>query len=143
MKKWIIILLALVILGIIGAGLAYKYIYNKPHKNYEIEIVDFSMSANDLFQQYRIHTIFAQQKYNGKVIKITGILSKIETSGDLTIGVFALDEGPFGDEGIRCTMLENHAEDLADYEGKNITIKGYCTGFNDTDVILEKCSIIK
>ena len=143
MNKWIKILLVLFAVGIIAAGLGYKYIYNKPHKNYEVVKTDFSMNAKDLFQQYRVHTTHAQVKYNGSVIEISGILSKIETAGDLTIGVLALEEGPFGDEGIRCTMLENHAKEIYNYEGKKITIKGYCTGYNDTDVILEKCSIIQ
>lgn len=143
MNKWIKILIVLFIVGIIAAGLGYKFIYNKPHTNYEITKTDFTMNAIDLFQQYKVHTTHAQVKYNGSVIEVSGILSKIETAGELTIGVFALEEGTFGDEGIRCTMLENHAEKIYDYIGKQITLKGYCTGYNDTDVVFEKCSVIQ
>jgi len=41
-------------------------------------------------------------------------------------------------------MLDNYRDDaLALQKDQMVTIKGYCTGYNDTDVILEKCSIIK
>lgn len=143
MNKWIKISLALFILGIIGAGLGYKFIYNKPHTNYEKADADFTMKVEELFQQYRSDKENAQTKYTGKVIEIIGMLSSVETADNLTIGVFALEEGMFGDEGIRCTMLENHKQELANYTNKDITIKGYCTGYNDTDIIFEKCSIIQ
>ena len=143
MNKWIKILLVLFVLGIIGAGLGYKFIYNKPHTNYEKADSDYSLKASDLFQKYRSDKENAQKTFNGKVIEISGILSNIESAEDLTIGVFAMEEGMFGDEGIRCTMLENHANNLSGFVNKNITIKGFCTGYNDTDIIFEKCSIIQ
>jgi hypothetical protein len=50
----------------------------------------------------------------------------------------------FGDEGIRCIMLQNQNKKLQGFASQDIiTIKGYCTGYNDTDVIIEKASIIK
>jgi hypothetical protein len=76
------------------------------------------------------------------VIQITGRINKVESVDSLTIAVFILDEGMFGDEGIRCSMLPNHSEKTHSLEGKTTTIKGYLTGYNDTDVILENCSII-
>jgi hypothetical protein len=48
----------------------------------------------------------------------------------------------FGDEGIRCAMLPNHAQNIASFIGSDVRLKGYCTGFNETDVIMEKCSIV-
>ena len=49
----------------------------------------------------------------------------------------------FGDEGIRCIMLPNQNELMKKYGTSTlITIKGYCTGYNDTDVIIEKASVV-
>jgi len=143
MKTWVKILGILIVLGIVGGVLGYKFVYNKPHVNYEKAKPDFSMNVNDFFEEYRKDKNLAQQKFNGKVVEITGILSKVETTAELTIAVFALEQGMFGDEGIRATILSHHSENLQTYNNKEIVIKGYCTGYNDTDVILEKCSIIK
>lgn len=143
MNKWLKIFIGLVLIGIIAAALGYKFIYNKPHKNYEKAKTDFSITSEELFSNYQNHRQAAEQKFNGKVVEISGMLTKVETPESMTIAVFAIQEGMFGEEGIRCTMLPSHSENLKSYEGKKVTIKGYCTGYNDTDVILEKCSLIK
>ena len=142
MKNWIKILSALIFLGIIGGFLGYKFIYNKPHRDYEKATPDFSTTAMAFFNEYRDSTDKAEQNYNGKVIELHGRLSKVEIADSLTIAVFALDEGLFGDEGIRCTMLPNHASKVKDFQNKDVTIKGFCSGYNDTDIIMEKCSVV-
>lgn len=142
MKTWVKITLILVALGFIGAGLGYKFVYNKPHINYEKASTDFSLAGSELFSQFKGSTQQASEKYTGKVLEISGKLNSVETPDSLTIAVFTLDEGMFGDEGIRCVMLPNHAEKISQFIGMDIKLKGYCTGYNETDVIMEKCSII-
>jgi hypothetical protein len=142
MKKWIKILLILAVVGIVGAGFGYKYIYNKPHRDYEKAKSDYSLSGEELFSQFRNSTPQAGERYTGKVLEISGRLSAIETPDSLTIAVFTLDEGMFGPEGIRFSMLKNHSENIARFVGSEVKLKGYCTGYNETDVIMEKCSII-
>jgi hypothetical protein len=57
--------------------------------------------------------------------------------------VFVFEQGDFGDEGIRCTMLPKYNFEAGKLQPDvEIKVKGYCTGYNETDVILEKCSII-
>lgn len=143
MKTWHKILIALFILGIAGAGIGYKFIYNKPHRDYEKAKPDFSVLATDLFNAYQADKQAAQMKFNGKVVEVSGMLHKVEEADSLTIAVFVLDEGMFGDEGIRCTMLPNHSVAIAAKAGSETTIKGFVAGYNDTDIIFEKCSLIK
>lgn len=143
MNKWLKIFIGLVLIGIIAAGLGYKFIYNKPHINYEKARAEFSLTSAELFSNFQNHKQVSEENFNGKVVEISGLLNKVETPETMTIAVFAIQEGMFGDEGIRCTMLPNHTENLLSYVGKQVKIKGYCTGYNDTDVILEKCSVIK
>lgn len=143
MNKWLKIFIILVVVGIIGVALGYKFVYNKPHKNYVKAKADFSMTTKNLFTDYQNDKLSSEQKYNGKVLEISGTLNKVDFYESMTIGVFVLDEGMFGNEGIRCTMLPDYAESMASMAGNNIVIKGYCTGYNDIDVILEKCSIVK
>jgi type II secretory pathway pseudopilin PulG len=142
MKKWLKIIIALGIIGIIAAGLGYKFVYNKPHKNYEKAEPEYTMRADKIFAEYKSAKKEAEQKYNGRVLLITGELSKIEKPDSLTIAIFVLDEGMFGDEGIRFTLLPNHSSDIHSFVNKEVAIKGYCTGYNDTDIILEKCSFV-
>lgn len=143
MNKWIKILAALALVGIIALFLVYKFVYNKPHPDFEKKKAEYSVTAADLFAGYRDGNSIATQKFNGKVLEVTGILTDIETNNDLTVAVFVFDEGMFGAEGIRITMLPEHSQSLLNTEiGKEITIKGFCTGYNESDVIIEKGSIV-
>lgn len=143
MKTWMKIGLGLVVIGIIGAVVVYKFVYNKPHPDYETVTADFRIEAKQLFSEFKSDETAAGQKYNGKVIEISGIPTSIEDADSMLIVVFAFEEGVFGSEGIRITMLPKFNDQLKDNPLENITLKGFCTGFNDTDVIFEKGSIVK
>ena len=144
MKTWIKIVLGLFIVGIIAAVLGYFFVYNKPHPNYEKMDAAYTVTAADLYKSYTTNKSAAGTKYNGKVVALSGRLSKVEVTDSLTTCVFVFNKGMFGDEGVRCTMLPDNS-DLAKklQPDGEVRLKGYCTGFNDTDVILEKCSIVK
>jgi len=142
MNKWIKIGTVLALLAIIGGGLTYKYIYNKPHRDFEKAEADYFVSYREVFNAYNNNRSDADKMYTGKVLEIEGILTGVETPDSLTILVFALTEGMFGEEGIRITMLPKYNEQAQALQtGDNIKVKGFCAGFNDTDVILEKGSI--
>jgi len=76
-------------------------------------------------------------------LEVNGFLTAVETSGELVIAVFGLDEGMFGVEGVRVTMLPNHRDAVKNHDqSEQITLKGFCAGFNDPDVIIEKGSVV-
>jgi hypothetical protein len=143
MKLWIKIIIGLIVIGIIAIFLVYRFVYNKSHPDYENIEASITLNAQDLYQAYKNNTVNASAQYNGKVIALIGKLSKIESADSLVTAVFVFSQGDFGDEGIRCTMLPkfNHEANKLQPDGE-IKIKGYCTGYNETDVILEKCSLI-
>jgi hypothetical protein len=144
MKKWFKIIGALAVIAIIAAVLIYFFVINKPHPDYEKEQAAFTLKANELFEQYRADKTGANEKYTGQVLQVSGMLDKVEALDTISIAVFIFEEGMFGDEGIRCTMLEKYSKQLQAYGlNKAINIKGYCTGYNDTDVILTHCSIVE
>lgn len=143
MKTWIKLLLGAFVVGIIGIALIYVFIYNKPHPNYEKMVPQFTLNAQELFDSYKNNKPSAEKKYNGKLLEIKGKLEQVESQDSITIAVFIFGHGMFGDEGIRCTMIPKFNEDAKKLIPQgNIRIKGYCTGYNDSDVILEQCSII-
>jgi len=133
-----------IIILLIGAFLAYKFIYNKPHPDYEQIKTEAFLEASDLFDDFKINSELSAQKYNGKMLEISGIYKEIEDHDSVMIIVFAFESGMFGDEGVRCTFLPKYYNQLKEGKDNNeIRIKGFCSGYNQTDVILEKCSIIK
>ncbi len=144
MKTWIKVLLSLAVVGVVAVLAIYFFVYNKPHENYEKAKPEIIIQADDLFSEFMSNPDEAGQKYNGKVLQITGILDDIESSEEMVFAVFAFTEGMFGKEGVRCSMLDAHAKELKDTNiGVELTVKGYCTGFTGTDVILEHGSIIE
>jgi hypothetical protein len=135
--------IVLALVGVISAGLVYKFVINKPHMNMEKAKPAYIISAADLFNNFRTGQEEAELKYNGKVVLLSGKLDKIEVTDNQVTGVFVFNQGMFGDEGVRCSMLPNHASGLKSIpEGSEIQLKGYLTGYNETDVILEQCSVI-
>lgn len=144
MKTWAKVMLTLAILGIIAALAVYFFVYNKPHTNFERAKPDFTVSAESLYNAFISDQTAAEKEYNAKVIQITGTLNDLEIADERVFAIFAFGDGMFGAEGIRCTLLDNHKGVLSNDDiGKPITIKGYCSGFTGTDVILEHCSVIK
>ncbi len=144
MKKILVIILILAVVGIIAGVLFYKFYINKPHENIEKAKPDFVLTAQELYNEFINDHAATSAKYNGKVLELTGSLTKIEKPDTLVLMVFVFNEGMFGDEGIRCTMLPSHNEKaLSLAPGSIVKMKGYCAGFNEPDVILEKCSLVE
>lgn len=144
MKAWAKIFIALVILGAIGAWAGYTFIYNKAHTDFEKADTEYSLSAQEFFDDFRADPKVAGIKYTGKVIEINGKLSVLEDADDMLIAVFAFEEGMFGSEGIRVSILPNHMEAIKKHTlTQNITLKGFCAGYNDSDVIIESGSVVR
>ena len=143
-KTFLKIALALSVTGIISAALVYQFVINKPHRDFEKAKPSFIVSASELFESFKNARESAEAKYNGQVLVLMGRLDKIEAAGNQVTGVFVFDEGLFGDECVRCTMLPEHAAMLKSMpEGTEVNMKGFLTGYNETDVILEHCSLVR
>jgi hypothetical protein len=143
MSKKIKIILGALIVIVIGVISVLLYI-NKPHPSYEKLDAEFTVTPKAIYDEFKSNVKTSGLKYNGKMIEINGMISKVEASDTLVTVVFAFTQGLFGDEGVRCAMLSKFNKSTKEYkQGDNIDLKGMCQGFNDTDVIFEKCSLIK
>lgn len=144
MKKWLIFLIVIVILGLLIGLYVFVFIYNKPHRNYETAKPDYILSSKNLFNSYKDDRLKAQKIYNGKVVQINGNPKKIEDRDSVVVAIFVFQQGDFGDEGIRCTMLPKFKSKIRQFKPDYfLTIKGYCTGYNGTDVVIDKCSLVE
>ena len=142
-KKILASAIILATLGIASAVYLYIFVINKPHPDYEKMDPEYVMLASDLFDSYRTYRADSEEKFNGRVIQLNGTFDRIEQNDSLLVGVFVFDQGIFGEEGVRCTMLASQNGTVnKKLEGKEVRVKGFVTGYNDTDVILEKCSLI-
>ncbi len=128
------------IAGAMCTAYVWFFVYNKPHRNFEAAAPDVSLTAKQCYEQF----ILDNKIYTGKVVQITGTPEKVETGDSLNVVVFVFNKGVFGDEGIRCTLLPQYNDDCKNIDLKKpVTVKGFCAGYNDTDVILTQCSLIK
>ena len=143
MKKWKIFLITTLSIGIIAGIYVWFFMVNKPHRDIEQALPDYTETAENLYAHYANGLNTETKNYDGAVIQFSGKVTKIESVDSLKILVFVFNEGVFGDEGIRCTLLPWHNKNIPDLiPDQPITIKGFCSGYNGTDIILQQCSII-
>lgn len=138
MKKWMKILAILAALGVVGAVLGYVFVYNKSHPDYEKKTAKYVVSAKDLFLAFKNDEMATSDQFNGQIIEVTGLVSEVETTDESRIVYMVLGEGMFGNEGIRISMMPSQTEACdALNVGDQLTVKGLCVGYNETDVILQ------
>lgn len=136
------ILLIILAVGIATGVIVYRFVYNKSHPDYQKELAVYTLEAKEVFNEFRTNPDEANEKYTGTMIQVHGQLEKVEKTDSLTVAIFVLDQGMFGDEGVRCTLLPAFGNKISQTDlPKKMQIKGLCTGYNDTDVVMEHCSI--
>ncbi|HEX5171225.1 MAG TPA: hypothetical protein VFW11_18745 [Cyclobacteriaceae bacterium] len=111
-------------------------LYNKKHRSIDDEEYT-SISAAQLFDAFEANEANANKMYLDKVVAVTGIVQDVTTnqSGDMII-VLVTNNPLFG---VSCT-LESKATSVS--PGKEVTIKGICTGYL-SDVILTNAKLVE
>jgi hypothetical protein len=145
MNKWLKIIVILAVIGVIAAGLVWKFVINKPHADIENATPAYTLNTQELWKQYNQELKLADSLYTGKVIELTGNLSKSDKVDTLVYLVFVMEPDPdFGDKTIRCEMLSKYSQEAALIPpGSPLKVKGFCSGYDQTDIKFSKCSIIK
>jgi hypothetical protein len=148
-KRTIRIGLAVVLIGLLTASIVVIYMFNKPHMDIASEKAAFSLSAAQLYNEFKANENTANKKYlseaNGKVIQVSGIVSEIIKGehGGLTL---SLKEQSIADGGVSCSIDSLNIEKASKLKvGDKVVIKGQCTGYIEltSEVDLNKCVIIK
>lgn len=145
MKKLLRIALILAGLGLIAAALVWKFYVNKPHDDIEKATPAFTMATEEIWKQFTTDTQKSSSTYNNKVIELTGKVSIVNSSDSLVSVVFNMEvDSMFGNKSISCEMLQKYNDEAKTLAtGSLIKIKGLCTGYDETDIKFNKCSIIK
>ena len=134
MKKILIILLGLVILGGIGG----YFLWNKPHQNVAAAKADVSFTSSHLLQAFETDENAANVKYLDKVIKVNGVIKDVENNESGEISVILATDNEMSS--VICNF-DPAFKDTKQLEiGKKIIIKGLCSGYL-MDVVLDRCVI--
>lgn len=132
------ITLVILILGIIGAFVAYK-MYNKPHIDVADSKSDIVVSADKIQRDFSTNENLANTNYLEKIIEVSGEISELTLENKK--GIITLKtKDDFGS--VLCHLSDNSTQKMNTLKvGKSVRLKGICTGYL-MDVILVKCEII-
>jgi len=145
MKKLLKIAVILAVIGVVVAALVWKFYVNKPHEDVESSTPVYSIATEEIWKQYNADLKNADSLYTGKVIELTGKLNRTDKSDTLVYAVFVMEvDSMFGDKSVRCEMLQKYNNEASALpKDAPVKIKGFCTGFDQTDIKFNKCSIVK
>src|ERR1700761_6145530 len=135
-KKTSILWLGIVLLILSAAGYGW-HLFNKPHQSAAAQSTDLTVDADTLYHQYQADERSADQRYMGKVLKVSGKLSEIQRSGNSEIWILSANAGD-GGGGINCQLFAGTKISQEPRPGDAVTVKGRCTGFL-MDVNLADC----
>lgn len=142
MKKLIFrSLMALGIIIILAIAYFFIFVYFKPHVDYLKTEHEIEVSGQQLYNDFVSDHMQAARKYSGKVLLVNGIIDDLELVDDMQIAVMIFDDGFFGPEGVRFSLLEGQAAKIV--PGTNMYLKGFCTGYTGSDVIIEHASVVQ
>ena len=134
MKKVLIVLLGLVILGGIGG----YFLWNKPHQDVASAKADVVFTADHLLNAFETDENAANAKYLDKIIKVNGMIKDIENNDAGEISVILATDNEMS------SVICNFAPDFGDTQklksGDEIVIKGLCSGYL-MDVVLDRCAL--
>jgi flagellar basal body-associated protein FliL len=138
MKKWVKVLLIIVVIGILGAAGVVYYVYNRPHRDVAKE-KGVQLSAQALYDAFRTNEAEANKLYLDKAVEMTGEVAEVSTNQDGNVVVNFKTNDPL--VVINCTFKENPG---ALQPGQTITFKGICTGYiPDANVVINEGILVK
>lgn len=115
----------------------YRIFYYKDVKNSH---PDYTISSEKLYSDFKTDQENANEKYNRKIIQITGTLKEVYLRENNELRLILHNEN--GYNGISCILPERQLQIIKPLRiGSNITLKGFCRGIK-TDVILQNCVLI-
>jgi uncharacterized protein YpmB len=141
-KRLRIILIIIAALILAGAYAGYR-LYNMPYADMKTAQADFTLSANDLLDDFTFDEAAANQKYYEKVVQVNGKVVAIE-KGDQGRYTLVLYDAT---SGIRCLLNDQASEETDTSEikpGVMVTVKGNYAGYDDlfSNVLLNRCIVL-
>ena len=137
-RKYIILISFVVVAAVIGL-LALRWVYKPAATSVDAEKADVVISAGDLVNQFETDETAANKSYLDKIVLVTGTIESV--SEDQTVITVSL-KNPGDLSGVLCSFDNTTLKKEDFITGKQIKVKGICTGYL-MDVVLTKCSLVK
>ena len=136
-----IIMAALVLVA--GAGLYGVKEYFRTHTDLAGEEPVADLTALQLISAFETNAAQSRQQYVDKVVRVTGYITGMAAE-DIPVVISLGEKGTLSS--VQCSMDSTHPVPAANFVGKQVTIKGVCTGaiteeMFGTDVKLARCVI--
>ena len=99
------------------------------------------VGASQLFADYAKHAKIAEKLYHGKLLGVTGVISRIDTDPILNApeAILSAGAGSAGGRGIDCVFDKRFASEVAKlHVGQEVTVLGVCQGYA-VNVLLLRC----
>ena len=114
-------------------------------ENSNIPAIDYiEVTANELWSAFDENEVNAEQAYNGKKVRITGVISDINSSGAFVdANVLLLVDGSyFGC--VQCNFGSKNVDMLSTlHKGDSVTIEGTCGTLSLYNVIVRNCKVVE
>ncbi len=136
MKKKIILSLSIIIIAGVSYGI---YLFNMPRQSVSKEAPDFQLESAAIVSEYEKDENSANQKFNGKVVEVTGIVAEKSKDEQGKLNVILQGEDIAGIGCVFEPAAQLKAATLA--EGQEVKIKGICTGIL-MDVVMVDCVVV-
>ncbi len=103
---------------------------------------DMEISVDDVLEDYEQDGAAAEARYGGKVLKVTGMIERVEVKDNFDIFFVTLNSQKQARmQGVRCVFDRAHSEELNRLEtGQTVTIQGNFSG-SLIDISLRDCFI--
>lgn len=140
------ILLLVLLAAVTAAWYAYKE-YTRTNKDLASAKADFVLAATELIKEYESHDSLSAEKYNGKILELTGQVKAVEKDDKGYFTVVIGDRKSMS--AIRCAIDSIHKYKATGLINQSsVTIRGACTGYNKdemglgSDIILNRCVLL-
>lgn len=134
--KFLVIGLVLTV-TIVAIFYGYKE-YNRKNKPMQEEIAQFTLSAQQLTNEFATNEVEATKKYVGKVINVNGTVVATTMADSVQT---VLLQGINDNSGVFCEFVTTQKNSMITIKkGNQLTVKGMCTGLL-LDVVLTNCII--
>lgn len=134
MKK---ILILVAVGAVIAAGAVY-FVYNKPHRDVAAEEAKFTLTANQLFDEFEADEAASNSKYLDQTVEVSGEIAElgVNDAGQAFV-ILVAENAMIG--GVSATF---GGEQAGLEIGKNVSLKCRCTG-KLMDVVLINCTVLE
>lgn len=133
------LLIAIILLGFIGAISIWLYVFKKSDLSVASRSVEVEITVNELVRQFESNEEIANKEFLDKIILVIG---NVESVNEDSLGVSIYLKDPDEIAGVLCSFSSGSIDIKAISEGETLKVKGLCSGYL-MDVVLNKCSMVE